>query len=109
MTETLFAQVKRKLNITWDDTDTNATVTDIIQSAIPTMLHKLGIADPNFDFAVPGMENNLFRAYCLYDYNHCTNEFDTNYANDIAQVREKYEVNDYLANREDSEDAEAEV
>ena len=40
MTETLFAQVKRKLNITWDDEDTKATVTDIIQSAITVMRHK---------------------------------------------------------------------
>lgn len=109
MTETLLAQVKRKLNITWDDDDTNETVKDIIQSAIPTMRHKLGIADPNFDFAVPGMENNLFRAYCLYDYNHCTNEFDENYSNDIAQVREKYEVEYYVSNCEDNENEETEV
>lgn len=106
MTETLFAQVKRKLNITWDDPDTRELVTDIIQSAIPVMLHKLGITDPNFDFAQPGAENNLFRSYCLYDYNHCTNEFDDNYANEIGQVREKHEVAYYLANSEGSEDAE---
>lgn len=106
MTETLFAQVKRKLNITWDDEETKATVTDIIQSAIPIMIHKLGITDPNFDFAQPGAENNLFRSYCLYDYNHCTNEFDDNYANEIGQVREKHELEYHLANSEESEDAE---
>lgn len=103
MTEALFAQVKRKLNITWDDEDTTASITDIIQSAIPTMKHKLGIADPNFDFSVPGAENNLFRNYCLYEYNHCVNEFDDNYANDIAQVREKHEVESYLSGVGDDE------
>lgn len=103
MTETLLAQVKRKLNITWDEPDTNETVKDIVESAIPIMKHKLGITDPNFDFAQPGSENNLFRSYCLYDYNHCTNEFDDNYANEIGQVREKHEVAYHLANSEDGE------
>ncbi len=107
MTEALYSQVKRKLNITWEDPDTRASVTDIIQSAIPIMKHKLGITDPNFDFAQPGAENNLFRSYCLYDYNHCTNEFDDNYANEIGQVREKHEVAYHLANSEGSENAEA--
>jgi hypothetical protein len=98
MTERLVAQVKRKLNITWNDDDTTNRVQDIIQSAIPALKHKLGIADPDFDFGIPGMENDLFKAYCLYEFNHCLNEFDANYANDILQVRAKYEVKDYLAN-----------
>ena len=98
MTERLVAQVKRKLNITWNDDDTTNRVQDIIQSAIPALKHKLGIADPDFDFSIPGMENDLFKAYCLYEFNHCLNEFDANYANDILQVRTKYEVEDYLAN-----------
>ncbi len=98
MNEKLTAQVKRKLNITWSDEDTNARVDDIIQSAIPVLLHKLGIADPDFDFSVPGMENNLFMAYCLYDWNHALNEFDDNYSNDIAQVQAKYDVEHFKAN-----------
>ena len=46
---TLLGQVRRKLNITWDDDDTTARIEEIIESAIPTMLHKLGIADPDFE------------------------------------------------------------
>lgn len=98
MTDRLLAQVKRKLNITWSDPDTESRVQDIIESAIPTLIHKLGITDPNFDFAEPGMENNLFRAYCLYDWNHCVNEFDSNYSNDILTVRQKNDVAHYQAN-----------
>lgn len=98
MNEKLTAQVKRKLNITWSDEDTNARVQDIIQSAIPALLHKLGIADPDFDFSTPGMENNLFKAYCLYAWNHALNEFDNNYSNDIAQVQAKHDVHYFLAN-----------
>lgn len=95
MIEKLFAQVKRKLNITWNDDDTDTRVEEIIQSAIPALLHKLGIADPNFDFSAPGMENNLLKMYCFYEWNHCLNEFDDNYSNDIAQVRAKHEVEFY--------------
>lgn len=92
MTERLLPQVKRKLNITWNDEDTNDRLNDIIQSAIPVMLHKLGIADPDFDFSAAGAENVLFLAYCLYEFNHSLSEFDDNYSNMIAQVRAQHEV-----------------
>ena len=90
----LLGQVKRKLNITWEDAETNALVEEIISAAIPTLKHKLGIVG-EFDFSVSGAENTLFKNYCLYEYNHCVNEFDVNYANDIAQVRAMHEVKGY--------------
>lgn len=101
MTDRLFEQVKRKLNITWNDDDTNARIEDIIAAAIPDLKHKLGIADPDFDFSVAGAENILFLAYCLYEYNHSLNEFDDNYSNLIAQTRAKYEVEYYMNNEGD--------
>lgn len=96
----LIWQVKRKLNITWEDDETNARVEDIINMAIPDLMHKLGITDPEFDFSAAGTENKLFLAYCLYEYNHCVNEFDDNYANDIAQIQAKNAVSYYLENGE---------
>lgn len=104
MTAELFLQVKRKLNITWEDSETDARVKDIIKSAIPTLKHKLGITDSSFDFAVEGAENTLFLAYCLYEWNHSVNEFDVNYANDIAQIRAKNEVAYYLAHESEEPD-----
>lgn len=98
MNDRLIAQVKRKLNITWDDEDTNSRVEDIIQSAILNLLHILGIADPDFDFSKPGVENTLFLAYCLYEFNHSLHEFADNYANMIAQVRAINEVEHYKEN-----------
>lgn len=92
MNEALFEQVKRKLNITWEDTDTNARIEDIIASAIPDLKHKLGIAEPDFDFAQSGVANTLFLAYCFYEFNHAINEFDENYARLIAQERARNEV-----------------
>lgn len=92
MTEALFEQVKRKLNVTWNDADTNSRIKEIIESAIPDMIEKLGIADKSFDFSVAGAENKLFKNFCLYEWNHISNEFDDNYANDIAQVQRKHAV-----------------
>lgn len=97
ITDELINQVKRKLNITWDEESTNANVMDIIQSAIPTLIHKLGITDPEYDFGVAGAENTLFKAYCLYEYNHVTNEFDNNYSQLISEVRRKHTVSQYEA------------
>ena len=95
MNELLLGQVRRKLNITWSDADTDARLEEIITSAIPRMIHKLGIVDNEFHFSVAGIENDLFKNYCLYEWNHCANEFDDNYANDIAQVRAFYEVQQF--------------
>ncbi len=98
MTERLFAQVKNKLNITWEDEDTTARVENIVKSAIPYLKHKLGITDPDFDFAEEGNENTLFLACCLYDYNHASrNEFEDNYSYLIADIRAKNAVEYYFA------------
>lgn len=87
----LHDQVRRKLNITWSDEDTDSRVADIVSAAEVAMGHKLGTPD-GFDFSQPGQENVLFLAWCLYEWNHAANEFDQNYLNDILQVRQKLEV-----------------
>ena len=91
----LIEQVRRKLNITWSDEDTDKRVADISDSAAIALRHKLGISDPTYDFSQPGQENMLFLSLCLYEWNHATHEFDVNYANDIAQVRALYEAKQY--------------
>ena len=96
MSDALFDQVKRKLNITWSDDDTDARIHDIINSAEYALRHKLGTVE-DFDFAEVGQENMLFLSYCLYEWNHAVNEFDANYLNDILQLRQKHEVAAYEA------------
>jgi hypothetical protein len=103
MTETLLKQVKRKLNITWDDPDTNDRVQDLIESAEIDLKHKLGITAADFDFSEPGTENLLFLAFCLYEWNHASHEFDVNYARMIAQVQEKNEVEHYRAQESEAQ------
>ena len=91
MDDTLTALVKRKLDITWSDDDTDARVADIIAVAEPTMRHKLGLP-AGFDFTAPGQERALLLSWCLYEWNQAAAEFDTNYLNDILQVRQKWAV-----------------
>ena len=92
----LIDQVKRKLDITWVDEDTDRRIKDIMDSVSPVLKHKLGITDSDYDFSVAGLENMLFLALCLYEWNHSANEFDANYANDIAQCRAMREVAHYI-------------
>jgi hypothetical protein len=106
MNPILLAQVRRKINVTWNDEETDARIEEIIESAIPDLTFKLGISDSEFDFSVAGMENTLFLAYCLYEWNHVLDEFDLNYSRMIAQVRAKHEVNHFLKESEESENAE---
>lgn len=98
----LLEQVKRKCNITWEDDDTDARLDDIIKSAIPTMLHKLGISDPSFDFSQSGEDNDLFLSFCFYEWNHAANDFDLNYERMIAETRAKHEVEAYLESGEEA-------
>ena len=88
----LTEQVRRKLNITWSDPDTDARVADIIGSATAHLLYQLGIDDADFDFSAPGIENILFLAYCFYEWNHALNDFGENYRGMIMSARAKYEV-----------------
>ena len=47
---TLLGQVRRKLNVTWDDEETTARIDEIMDSAVPDLKHRLGSVDPDFDF-----------------------------------------------------------
>ena len=108
MSELLTKQVKRKLNITWEDEDTNARVGDIMGDVGPWLIHKLGIVDPAFDFSAPGPERSLYLACCLYEWNHIPrDEFEENYKYTIANVQQVHGVKNYLKEQEAVTDAEA--
>lgn len=91
MQDALTASVKRKLNITWSDEETDARVAEIVEDAKLEMSHKLGLDDA-FDFSKPGQERNLLLSWCLYEWNHQASEFDANYLNDLMQCRHKHIV-----------------
>lgn len=110
MSETLTLRVKRKLNITWEDSVTDARVEDIMESVNPWLRHKLGIADAAFDFDTPGTERDLFLSCCLYDWNHISrDEFEENYKHTIADVRAVHLVEHHRKEQEAAADGEAEA
>ena len=99
--DALIAQVKRKLRITYDDVDVNARIeSDIIPNAEQEVKSLLGINDDTFSFAAPGTENMLYLAYCYYDWNDCVDDFESNYAAQIARCREKWMVRQYVEEQE---------
>lgn len=108
MSEVLTKQVKRKLNVTWEDEETNARVDDIMCSVAPWLIHKLGIADADYDFGIPGDEHDLYLNCCLYEWNHIPrDEFEENYKHTIANVQARYEVAHYMKEKEAADDGEA--
>ena len=100
MSELLTQQVKRKLNITWEDDETNARVEDIMNSVDSYLRHKLGVS-AEFDFSAPRTERDLYLSCCLYEWNHIPrDEWEENYKRTIADVRARYEVENYLKKQE---------
>lgn len=96
----LLELAKRKLNITWEDADTDARLEEIIADGQVELADKIGIVTKDgspFDFAKPGQERKLLLAYCLYGWNNALDDFDANYASDILQARERWEVAAYGA------------
>lgn len=91
--------VKRHLNITWNDTDTEAKLIDQMCDAEVALNHKLGAT---INYFVPGPERRLYLDYMLYSWNDCLNEFDAAYRAEILQIRHKYEVGP--VNKEDDTD-----
>ena len=67
-------QVKRHLNITWSDSDTDDKIIDIILGA-------------EGNYFAPGMQRRLFLNYMLYAWNDCLNEFEDAYRKEILRIR----------------------
>lgn len=84
--------VKRHLNITWDDDDTDARIQEIMLDAEYALNHKLGA---EVDYFGPGQARRLYLDYCMYAFNDSLNEFDKAYLTEILQLRHIYEVQQY--------------
>ena len=65
-----------------------------VEDGIVELADKIGISD-GFDFSQPGQERKLLLAYCLYGWNNALDDFERNYASDILQARERWEVDRY--------------
>ena len=90
----LVEQVKAKCKITWEDAGTNRTIEEeIIPSALSVIRFKLGIPEAvEFDFTASGLEHVLFINYCYYAWHDAEDDFEKNYASDLAHARRIWEV-----------------
>lgn len=90
---TLMIAAKRECKITWNNTETENQIKDIVEDAIPAIMHKLGIKEADeSDLLKPGMARRLFLKFCLYSRNDMLEEFEHNYIREILTERHRYEV-----------------
>lgn len=79
------AAVRRKLNITWDDEDTEARVDDVIASVSPTLALRCGLESAH-EFNEGEPEWFLFLNACLYEFSDALDDFWTNYAAELGEA-----------------------
>ena len=89
--------VKLKLNITYSELDTDARISGITQMADAVLL---GIDDASFTFETPGQEQALFLAFCFYEFNDALDDFYINYAEQMAQARNRWMVKQFVKEQE---------
>ena len=67
----LVETAKRECKITWSQEETETQIEGIVQDAIPSIMHKLGIKEADeLDLVKPGMVRRLFLKFCLYAWNY---------------------------------------
>lgn len=96
--DSLAEQVMRKLfPVTMQDGGLDESAVkrierDIIPSAKVEVAHLVGIDAEGFDFSQPGAENALLLSWCFYEWHDALDDFEANYAAQIARCREKWAV-----------------
>ena len=90
--DAIAAAVRRKLNITWEDADTDARVADVIGIVSPALAHAIG-EETTYSFStVSGEELGLLVNACFYEFSNSLDDFWTNYAPEIQRCRIKHMV-----------------
>ena len=88
----IMASVRRKLNVTWSDADTDDRISDVIAKSEATMRRLCDCpADPT---KWDAEDIGLLQDACLYEFSNAMDDFRTNYADAIQACRLKHEVTD---------------
>jgi hypothetical protein len=86
------AAVRRKLNVTWSDNDTDARIADVIAKSEATMRR---LCDCPGDATTWDDEDvGLLLDACLYEFSNAADDFRVNYADAVQACRMKHEVTD---------------
>jgi hypothetical protein len=87
ISQELMASVKRKLNITWEDEETDARLRDVIPAAAAVLRPRLALpASYEFTKDDPEAYALLLNA-CLYEFSNAIDDFLVNYGREISQYR----------------------
>ena len=85
----VMAAVRRKLNVTWTDTDTDARLQDVVETVSPRLASLLGYESSHEFTSADEDAWGLFLNGCLYEFSDAWDDFTTNYADEILSTRLK--------------------
>ncbi|MEG1559387.1 MAG: hypothetical protein RR398_00785 [Clostridia bacterium] len=80
----LFTAVKRDLQITWYDVNTDLSLVEYISNGVVELD---GIAGAPQDYASPGLPRRLLFDYARYARAEALDEWKQNYRSDLTQLR----------------------
>ncbi len=81
------AAVRRKLNVTWTDADTDARLQDVVETVSPRLASLLGYPSDHEFTSADGSAWGLFLNGCLYEFSDAWDDFTSNYADEILSIR----------------------
>lgn len=87
--DTLLDELKRYLDITWEDPDTNQKVAGILERAKAEMNEYAGA---ELSYESNSWEKQLLFDLCRYIRNNAAEEFEQNFSSKLIALNEKYAV-----------------
>ena len=99
----LLAELKRYLDITWEDVHTDAKLSGILSRAVTKLRSYAGNSDLAFEAG--SEELQLLLDMCRYVYNNASEDFETNYLADLIMFRAKYMVEAVKADESETADS----
>ncbi len=99
--QTILADVKNHLQITWEDQATDQRIGSYIDSGIAYLDDKRG-ADA--DYTVPGYPRTLLFEYVRYARDDALDVFEINYQSLILAMRQQRQVSEYAENSVSTEE-----
>ena len=89
----LLEDIKKYLDITWDDDVTDAKITGLIEDGIAYLDDKLG--EPG-DYTVPGYPRTLLKEYTRYARDAALDVFENNYLSQLLAMQNNRKVTAYV-------------
>ena len=80
-------EVKRSLNITWNDDNTNSSVDDYIRNGVAVLENDV---KANINFNNDILARKLLKTYCRYERNNSEEYFIENNLQDILKLEVQY-------------------